>query len=70
MNIYFENLSLGLAFFYLVVAMLIGALLSLLSRVFTNKPINKLNIAILFTITIYIIFLALILTDSPSTGGR
>jgi len=73
MNIYFQNLSIGVIVFYLLVSFAISfglhAIIKLLATIFNRKFQSKyllLTLVVFFFLT----FMVFLLTDKPYAGNR
>ena len=74
MDLYFQNLTVGVIIFYGLVSMVLGGIFTwttkMVAKLSFDKKLPTKKIFIGTTIAFLILVLALILTDEPYTGGR
>lgn len=74
MNFYPQNITIGIVIFYLTISYLIGLfiafLINLIAKYLFNKKINFQIIVIIFSAIFFSIFMLLVLSEGPRTGGR
>lgn len=70
MEIYFQNLSVGIIVFYLIVSVVISLFIEKAAKYILKIEFDTSNLLKALTIILFLIFMLLILTDKPYLGGR
>lgn len=70
MEIYFQNLSLGIIVFYLIISILISLFIGKAAKYILKIEFDTSYLFKAITIILFLIFMLFVLTDDPYVGGR
>jgi hypothetical protein len=70
MEIYFQNLSVGIIVFYLIISILISLFIEKAGKYILKIEFDTSNLFKAITIILFLIFILFVLTDEPYLGGR
>jgi hypothetical protein len=70
MEIYFQNLTVGIIVFYLIVSVVISLIIEKIVKWILKDKFDLSYFLKGLTIILFLVFMILVLTDKPNLGGR